>query len=421
MDKKLLEQKFNKINRSNALNPIERQKLFTEEEKAFLNQNIRDLAKKSGDEDAFYTSLNILTEGLINRNLDASAYNTGLAYISTINDPEVKTELEKVIPEIEGAEYINVDTLDVVQKDILIPTALEPSQLPEGAKSENMDGSTVSVKLEPKRYSTEYTINPALANSTQTLEANTKQGRSKLNSKLRSAFYENMFENSNVMFDALAEGAYNGGFTKDAIVYGKSATALSIVDLDTIIDYAESIYGDEVYKNFVFFMHPQTKTFILNKVREIYHGDWITDKDGFKYREIKIIAAPQFQGKVNVVDGSVASGQYVAVLARKDCIVVRGLNFVTQDNPYIKMSEGQLVRYIWTRGEIKLIDPFINTRALYIGTLADSTVTQEQIDAVTDLKSLETLIAAHPNADKKTRKAFDRKKAELEKAAESTT
>lgn len=273
MNLKDLENKFNRIAKSAILNPEARRAIFTDEEKAFLRSKIQKIAEATGDPEAYLNSISLLTDGAINRNLDASSYATGTAFVALINDPEVKTELEKVLPEIEGAEFINVDTLDIVQKDILIPTALEPSAIAEGASSQNMDGSTVSVKLNPTRYSTEYTINPALANATQTMEANTKQGRSKITTKIRSAFYDNLFQNQNATFASLSAGSYTGGFTIDAKVFGASNTQLQIVDIDKIIDFAESVYGDEVSKNFIFLMHPQTKTYILNTVRTIYHGD----------------------------------------------------------------------------------------------------------------------------------------------------
>lgn len=424
MNLKDLENKFNRIAKSAILNPEARRAIFTDEEKAFLRSKIQKIAEATGDPEAYLNSISLLTDGAINRNLDASSYATGTAFVALINDPEVKTELEKVLPEIEGAEFINVDTLDIVQKDILIPTALEPSAIAEGASSQNMDGSTVSVKLNPTRYSTEYTINPALANATQTMEANTKQGRSKITTKIRSAFYDNLFQNQNATFASLSAGSYTGGFTIDAKVFGASNTQLQIVDIDKIIDFAESVYGDEVSKNFIFLMHPQTKTYILNTVRTIYHGDWITDGDGFTYRGIKIIAAPQFQGKVDPSTGQIPSGeaaQYTLVFCRKDCIIARGLNFVVQDNPYARMSEGLLTRYIYTRGEIKLIDPFLNTRALFTGATPDSKVTEDQINAIQTTAELDSLLAANPNLTRKMRKLIEERREEIEEQNASTT
>lgn len=424
MNYKDLETKFNKINRSIAMNTDARRSLFTEDEKSFMKNKILELAERSGDAESFLNSVSLLTEGAINRNLDASSYSTGTAFVALINDPEVKTELEKALPEIEGAEYINVDTLDKVQKDILIPTPLDASALAEGASSQNMDGSTVSVVLNPTRYSTEYTINPALANSTQTMEANTKQGKSKITTQIRNAFYDNLFKNSTVAFGSLAAGAYDGGFTIDAKVFGASNTQLQIADIDKIIDYAESIYGDEVSKNFIFLMHPQTKTYIMNTVRTLYHGDWISNADGFTYRNIKIITAPQFQGKVDSVSGQIPSGeaaQYTVLFVRKDCIIVRGLNFVTQDNPYARMSEGLLTRYIFTRGEIKLIDPYLNTRALFTGSTPDSKVTADQIAAITTTADLDSFIAAHPNMTRKFRKLCEQRREEIEAASATST
>jgi hypothetical protein len=52
----------------------------------------------------------------------------------------------------------------------------------------------------------------------------------------------------------------------------------------------------------------------------------------------------------------------------KKALVAYGCNMVTEDNPYQLMSEDQAARYVRTRGQIKMCDPYLNTRVIQVRT-----------------------------------------------------
>lgn len=99
------------------------------------------------------------------------------------------------MPEIEGAEGIALDTLDIVKKDLLIPNTGNVTSIAEGAAAVEFNGVTVSVPLEPTRFSQEYNVNPKLPNYAQIMEKNTLNGKSAIITTIRKNFYTNLFQN----------------------------------------------------------------------------------------------------------------------------------------------------------------------------------------------------------------------------------
>lgn len=137
------------------------------------------------------------------------------------------------------------------------------------------------------------------------------------------------------------------------------------------------------------------------------------------YRGIPITTSKAYPYKVNPTTGLGTDGEIPVVICRKDCIVYRGLSFVIEDNPYINMSKGLATRYQSTRGEVKLIDPYLNTMALKFGNITRATTLSE--DEAQAFDSVDMLQKAYDynTLDKKSKKVFDDRKAELEKAAKS--
>ncbi|MEG2688483.1 MAG: hypothetical protein RSA24_04875, partial [Clostridia bacterium] len=208
--------------------------------------------------------------------IDGSNYTNGLAYISIINDPEVKAELERTLPEIAGADFIQLDNLDIVQKDLLIPSSAVVASVKEGIASTAFNGTTVSIKFNPVRYALEHQANIKLPNFSQVLEKDTLNGKNAIVTALRVAFYKNLVQHKDVTFASLQtaeKSDYLGGITKDSLLSSSDTTKLQISDFDNLINTLESKYGtDEVKNKFVFLMHPNTRSFLFTNLRTQYNA-----------------------------------------------------------------------------------------------------------------------------------------------------
>lgn len=386
--------------------------LFNEDEKESLTERI---SKWENENPNLYKEVNLIASGNITRaSIDGSTNDQGLAFISYINDPDVKTQLEKVLPEIEGAEGIALDTLDVVKKDLLIPNSGAIGSIAEGAAATEFNGTTVSIALYPTRYAQEYSVNPKIPNYAQIMEKNTLNGKSATIAALRKTFYTNLFKRKDTNW-AQAKANYDGGFTKEALVQIAQATTLSLADIDVIISNLEAEYGDNVQGRFRMFMHPNTKTFLMKEARDAKNPDWIIEKNQMAYRGIDITTSTAYPYQVNAVTGQGQDGEIPIVIARKDCIVYRGLTFVIEDNPYIKMSNGLATRYQTTRGEVKMIDPFLNTKALKFGAIARAAEIKEEDLNAYDTSEMLKAAYDYDSLDKKSKKLYDAKLNELEK------
>lgn len=306
--------------------------------------------------------------------IDGSNYTNGLAFISILNDPRVFTELEKILPEINGAQIINLDTLDEVKKDLLIPSSTPINPIPEGADAIFVDSETISIPFKPTRYSTEIRINEKLANAAETLEKETLNRRSSIVQSIRKTFYESLFKHKDVAISTLISSTgstYSGGITKEALVPALEVGKLTFQDFDKIIDSISSTYGTDVETHFSILMHPTTYSTILAQYNSSGTPAWnLFDRTKKTYRGIKIITANEYP----YILGTSSTTEPVILFVRKESIVIRGLNFVMEDNPYINQAKGLFTRFTTTRGEIKLIDPYLNTIGVTIPTTKKETL-----------------------------------------------
>ena len=306
--------------------------------------------------------------------IDGSNYTNGLAFISILNDPRVFTELEKILPEINGAQIINLDTLDEVKKDLLIPAATPINPIAEGADAIFVESETISIPFKPTRYSTEIRINEKLANAAETLEKETLNRRSSIVQSIRKTFYESLFKHKDVAISTLISSTgstYSGGITKEALVPALEVGKLTFQDFDKIIDSISSTYGTDVETHFSILMHPTTYSTILAQYNSSGTPAWnLFDRTKKTYRGIKIITANEYP----YILGTSSTTEPVILFVRKESIVIRGLNFVMEDNPYINQAKGLFTRFTTTRGEIKLIDPYLNTIGVTIPTTKKETL-----------------------------------------------
>ena len=92
------------------------------------------------------------------------------------------------MPEINGAQIINLDTLDEVKKDVLIPAGTPMNPIAEGAEAISVESETTSIPFKATRYCTEMRINENLANAAETLEKETLNRRSSIVQSIRKHF-----------------------------------------------------------------------------------------------------------------------------------------------------------------------------------------------------------------------------------------
>ena len=314
--------------------------------------------------------------------IDGSNYTNGLAFISILNDPRVFTELEKILPEINGAQIINLDTLDEVKKDLLIPATTPINPIAEGADAIFVESETISIPFKPTRYSTEIRINEKLANAAEILEKETLNRRSSIVQSIRKTFYESLFKHKDVAISTLISSTgstYSGGITKEALVPALNIGKLTFEDFDKIIDSISSTYGTDVETHFSVLMHPTTYSTLLSAYNISGTPAWnLFDRTKKTYRGIKIITANEYP----YILGTASNTEPVVLFIRKESIVIRGLNFVMEDNPYINQSKGLFTRFTTTRGEIKLIDPYLNTIGITIPTTKTTSVVGKAAEAL---------------------------------------
>lgn len=352
---------------------------YSETQKRFLSitENKREDFKNSHNENVnkfldtlplerqreILKEINLISNGnIFETRADGSSYINGLSYISIINDPEVFTELEKILPEINGARIINLDSLDKVKKDILLPTSLSITELKEGEDSQIYKSDTIAIEFLPRRFSIEIQNNAKLTNSAEVLEKETSNGKSSIISKIRFDFYQNLVKHKDEDISTLisATGStYTGGITKDSITTAEQIGKITFKDFDKIIDNIVSDYGVQVQGNFNILMHPTTWTALVDEYNKSNTPAWnLIDRTKKTYRDINIITANEFPYTNTMAEVP------VVIFVRKDAIVLRGLSFVLEDNIYNLQSKALLQRFVSTRGEIKLIDPYLNTFAI---------------------------------------------------------
>lgn len=78
------------------------------------------------------------------------------------------------------------------------------------------------------------------------------------------------------------------------------------------------------------------------------------------YRGIQIIISDDF------IDKTIETGKNVAAIFSKDALLAYGLTITVSENIYVDMGKDLSHKYVQTRGEIKLIDPHVNSRFIQV-------------------------------------------------------
>ncbi|MCS4536741.1 phage prohead protein [Mycoplasma sp. CSL7475-4] len=317
----------------------------------------------------FNKSIDYLTEGdrreleliaknitLEKRALDATSDLKGLALIETTTMPGILTEINAIFPEFtEYTQKLNLVGLDEVSKAIYVPAKQSVTATAEGAALPDFGGQTFKVKLSPKRYGWKLKQNNALSNGDEAWAAQIADAKNSIWRGLRQALYAGLFTHAAAAFNA---STYTGGFTLEAKRTTATTNKFTFDDLEVVFKDLIAKYGDGVLNKYVIAMHPAT----LNAL-EI---DWANGVDDARkklydpvartYRGVPILISEDY------TDKTIEKGKKVAAIFAKDSLLAYGLSITVAGDPYSELDKDMSVKIIQTRGEIKLIDPHVNSR-----------------------------------------------------------
>lgn len=352
----------------------------SEKESDDLSDNeFKELRKRSklsqGDKiKLFNKTIDLLSEAQKNeiRLIDSSVYNSlhkraldgttdlkGLALIETSTLPGILTEINAIFPEFtELTQTLPLSGLDELTKAIYVPDKNPVVAIAEGAESTTFGGQTFKVKLKPERYSLKLTQNKALS-SEEAWNSQIQNAKDAIYRGLRKSLYESLFKHAGESFSA---STYTGGFTSEA----KRATAetkkFTFEDIEVVIKDLIAKYGDGVLDKYIIAMHPDTlqtlettwKTQITDARKALY------DPVKRTYRGVQIIISDDYKDK------ELATGKNLAPIFPKDALLAYGLTITVSEDIYSDMSKDQVHKFVQTRGQIKLIDPHVNSRFIQV-------------------------------------------------------
>ncbi|QJR43630.1 phage prohead protein [Mycoplasma miroungigenitalium] len=317
----------------------------------------------------FNKSIDFLSDGdkkeleLISKNidlqkraLDATTDLKGLALIETTTMPGILTEINAIFPEFtEYTQKLNLTGLDEVSKSIYVPAKQSVTATAEGASLPDFGGQTFKVKLSPKRYGWKLKQNNALSNGDDAWAAQIADAKNSIWRGLRHELYAGLFKHAGTAFNA---STYTGGFTLEAKRTTATTNKFTFDDLEVVLKDLIAKYGDGVLAKYVIAMHPST----LNALEV----DWAKGIDDARkklydpvartYRGVPILISDDYP------DDTIEKGKKVAAIFAKDSLLAYGLSITVAGDPYSELDKDMSVKIIQTRGEIKLIDPHVNSR-----------------------------------------------------------
>lgn len=347
-------------------------KHLTAEENAVLYKDLIDLKNDAEErkDTTFLKSIDFTnangnnifsTYGLVQKALDGTTKENGLALIETLTSKNIISEWMSVFPELtEYATILPIIGLNKIQQPVLIPDKTAVSKIAEGAASTKQGGKTTNVLFEPDRYSVELDQNNQLNSFSSTLDKQTMTIKDNIREALRKNFYVNLFKNVGANLNT---STYDGGATQEAVRTTATVNSLKLSDLDAVANELYAKWGDNATNGYIIAMHVDVLQVLENEYFTAGNSLW---KDIYNpvtrtFRGMKIIPL-----KIDGIDKTIATGKNVVAFFLKSAVVAYGCSFVTQDSNYEKMSEDLFARFVRLRGQIKMCDPYLNTRVIKV-------------------------------------------------------
>ncbi|ENY69022.1 Putative phage prohead protein [Mycoplasmopsis bovigenitalium 51080] len=297
---------------------------------------------------------------MFKRSLDATTDLKGLALIENSTLPGILTEINAIFPEFtEFTQVLPLTGLDEISKSIYVPDKKPVTAIAEGAEATEFGGQTFKVKLKPSRYVLKLTQNNALTNGDEAWAAQIQNAKDGIYRGLRKSLYTGLFTGATSNFNA---NTYTGGFTLEAKRTTAKVKDFTFEDIEVVVKDLIAKYGDAVLDKYIIATHPDTlqhlelkwKEEILDARKALY------DPVKRTYRGIQIIISDDF------VDKTIETGKNVAAIFSKDALLAYGLTITVSENIYVDMGKDLSHKYVQTRGEIKLIDPHVNSRFIQV-------------------------------------------------------
>ncbi|MBN0919427.1 phage prohead protein [[Mycoplasma] gypis] len=303
----------------------------------------------------------VIFDAFEKRVLDGTTSEKGLALIETHTMPGVLTEWQAQFPEFtELAKKYPLTGLDTLVKNFYVSDHKQITEIAEAADSTALGGKTFKVTLSPKRHSIKISQNNALTHGQELWDAQTQNAKDQIIRDLRKNFYAGIFAHAD---QAMEQSTYTGGVTLEAKVETAEVGKFTFSDLDAVITRIVAEYGEGALSGFVFATHPD----ILSEMERSYINNTqssfinlLYNPQTRTYRGLPILLSQEFPTK------KIAKQAKVGLLFKKEAVCAYGLTFMIADDPYTDLSKDITNRYVSTRGEIKLIDPFVNSRYIFV-------------------------------------------------------
>ncbi|MHA3795756.1 HK97 family phage prohead protease [Mycoplasma sp. VS31B] len=338
-----------------------RQKLSAEELDAFYLANAKINEEVKREVGLIAPNSNEILENLTARALDGTTNLKGLAVVETLTEPGILTEASAVFPELtEFARRVPLTGLDKLSTRVLVGDKKLPGVIAEAEESTDMSGSTFAVTLLPDRRSVKIQQNSSLTLKEQLLSAQVQNVSNQILEAVRKDLYTDIFKNAGKVFNA---EDYTGGATSEAKRLTNETNKITFADVDRVATEIRAQYGDNALSNYFIVLHPdvyaELKRSLINDTQSALIKD-LYDIKNDTFKGAKIIVTDKYPEK------EWSKGKKPVLFLPKDQVLVYGLAIVAQDDPYTGLSRGVHYTIVSTRGQVKLVDPFIYTRFIEV-------------------------------------------------------
>lgn len=287
--------------------------------------------------------------------LDGTSNLNGLALIEILQNKRVLTEWMKIFPELTTyAQVIPLVGYNKIEQSISIADKTKARKLTEGEDAQAYNPGTTKVTLSADRYSELITQSNQLNMFDAMINIATKDVKNNIIDALREDFFTNLFAK---VGEALNTDAYEGGATKESIVYTQEVGKFSFKDLNNIAVKLIEKYGTQALDKYFISMSSD----VYNHLLDEYFGSgnilWkgIFEEDSMKFRGIQIVLSDK------IPDKTIAAGKNIVAFLTKDSIIAYGCITIVKDDPYGGLAKDQMRRVVQLRGRVRMCDPNINT------------------------------------------------------------
>ncbi|MGY6172233.1 hypothetical protein ACW95P_02720 [Candidatus Mycoplasma pogonae] len=285
---------------------------------------------------------------------------------------DLKKEILNVIPEITDLTILTpLEKTDILIKKHYI--SLDFNDL-----FEDEDGITIYVKeiyFNLNLYSLLYSIRIDQNKfDKEDINRVTDDVKKAILLSVRKKIYENLFIHVNDTINDLNINSnasaieYKGGFTKEAELKCLDLFKFDFYDLDSLISSVINLKNNEK-KDFFILMHVETLQYLQTKImfkNNLSIFEKLYDLKNNEYNGVKILTSFEYPFKFDSFNKLWKKDDIPAAICHKKSFMIYGLEFEILDNKKYDKENDTYCKYVKTRGEVKMIDPFVNSKFLKI-------------------------------------------------------